>query len=390
MKQQNQRNLNLVCLESIITAGLLSVPIMTPFYQSIGLNQEQIALAQAAFTVVVLLLNLPTGWLADKISRKWANIIGDFGCALTLLAYSQVQGFTGVVVCEIAFGVFLSFSQGVDSALIRHFCHKLSPRNDHLFKRRSAQVVAWQAVAELTLMLLAGPIGAISYRLAIALSSVTLFIGGFISLPVADDSTKLQSQHQNPLKDMLRIAKSSLTQPELRLRIFAYATGREMTHGIIWCFTPMLLAVGVPIEIVSLGWALNYAAAWLGSRLATRYVNRLREWQLFAIPLGLMTLSMGAIAINLNIVTVGFYLLMGVVQGWTGASLLPLVQNHVKPAEQTTVISFAKVIAQLVYIPAVWAIGWAADWQLNYSALTSLAIFLPMGIVILIRLKQAT
>ena len=385
---RSEKYLSLICLESIITAGLLAVPIMTPFYNSIGLNQEQIALTQAIFTAVVIVLNLPTGWLADKISRKWANVIGDFGCGVTLLFYSQTQGFVEVVICEVAFGIFISLSQGVDSALMRHFCHKISADGDRLFKKRNAEVVAMQALMSLILMLLAGPIGAISYRLAIALSSVTVFIGAILSLFIVDDSKKLQSQYKNPLKDIARIAKTSLKNPALRLRIFALGIGREMTHGIIWCFTPMLLAVGVPIEMVSFGWALSYAAAWLGSGLAARFVNRLAEWQIFAIPLGLTTLGLTLIGIDLNAVTIWFYLLLGITQGWTGATLMPQVQKHVDPSEQTSVVSFAKVIAQLIYIPAVWVIGLAADWQLNYSALMTLAIFLPAGIIILTKLKR--
>ena len=385
---RSEKYLSLVCLESIITSGFLAVPIMTPFYNSIGLNQEQIALTQAIFTAVMIILNLPAGWLADKISRKWANVIGDLGCGITLLFYSQTQGFVGVVACEIAFGVFISLSQGVDSALIRHFCHKISTNGDQLFKKQNAKVFAMQALNSLILVLLAGPIGAISYRLAIALSSVPTLIGTILSLLIVDDSEKLQSQFKNPFKDIARIAKTSLKNPALRLRIFARSIGREMTHGIIWCFTPMLLFVGVPIEMVSLGWALSYAATWLGAQLAARFVNRLAEWQLFAVPLGLTTLGLTLIGIDLNAVTIWFYLLLGITQGWTGATLMPQIQKHVDPSEQTSVVSFAKVIAQLIYIPAVWAIGLAADWQLNYSALMTLAIFLPAGIIILTKLKR--
>ncbi len=385
---RSEKYLSLVCLESIITSGFLAVPIMTPFYNSIGLNQEQIALTQAIFTAVVIVLNLPAGWLADRISRKWANIIGDLGCGITLLFYSQTQGFVGVVACEVAFGIFISLSQGVDSALIRHFCHKISTNGDRLFKKQNAKVFAMQALNSLILVLLAGPIGAISYRLAIALSSVPVLIGAFLSLLIVDDSKKLQSQFKNPFKDIARIAKTSLKNPALRLRIFARSIGREMTHGIIWCFTPMLLFVGVPIEMVSLGWALSYAATWLGAQLAARFVNRLAEWQLFAVPLGLTTLGLTLIGIDLNAVTIWFYLLLGITQGWTGATLMPQVQKHVDPSEQTSVVSFAKVVAQLIYIPAVWAIGLVADWQLNYSALMTLAIFLPAGIIILIKLKR--
>ena len=73
-----KRNLHLVMAESAITAGLMSMSVMTPFFNSIGLNNEQISLSQIIFTVVVIVLNIPTGYLADRVNRKWANIIGDF------------------------------------------------------------------------------------------------------------------------------------------------------------------------------------------------------------------------------------------------------------------------------------------------------------------------
>ena len=82
-KNLPKRNLKLLMLESILTAGLLSMSIMTPFFNSIGLNQRQIALSQAIFTIVVSILNLPAGWIADRFSRKWANVIGDFGVAIS-------------------------------------------------------------------------------------------------------------------------------------------------------------------------------------------------------------------------------------------------------------------------------------------------------------------
>ena len=106
MRKNNPiRNMRLVILESAVTAGILAVPIMTPFYLSIGLNQEQIAMSQMAFTVVAMLLNLPLGWVADRFSRKWANVIGDSLVALALLLYSTAQGFWFCVLCEIICGV---------------------------------------------------------------------------------------------------------------------------------------------------------------------------------------------------------------------------------------------------------------------------------------------
>ncbi|MCL2085718.1 hypothetical protein FWH09_02165, partial [Candidatus Saccharibacteria bacterium] len=135
------KNLRLVAIESIITAGIMSMPIMTPFFISIGMSQEEIAFSQMIFTVVVIVLGIPAGWLADRFSRKWANIIGNFGCAISLLLFSQVQSFGGAVLCESIFGLSIAFSQGVDASLLKHFSGKID-KGGKLFKTMSAKVAA--------------------------------------------------------------------------------------------------------------------------------------------------------------------------------------------------------------------------------------------------------
>lgn len=387
LQHKNRKDLWLTAFESVVTAAMLAIPIMTPFFIDIGLNQEQIALSQIIFTVVLMVLDIPLGWIADRFSRKWANVIGDLGCAVTLLLYATVQDFAGVVACEMLFGVFLAFSTGVDASLLKHFSGKIDGTGK-LFKTMTARVAAWQFVCMLVVVSLGGPIGAIDFRLAIALSAVTYLAGGLAMLFLRDDSERLVPKHKNPLRDMARVVKEAAWNPRLRLRIFAYAVTREVTHGIIWVFTPLLLAAGVPLYIVSLGWAMDAAAGFVGSKIAQRYVHRLKEWQIVAIPMVAVVVSLGAMSISFNIVTVWLYLVMGLVQGWTSATMLPMVQQRVSAAEQTSVISVAKVVARFLYIPAVWLIGVAADMQTEYSLLATLVIFVPLSVPIVLKLKK--
>ena len=383
-------SLNLAIFESAITSGLLAMSIMTPFFNSIGLNQEEIAITQGVFTVVVSILNIPAGWVADRFGRKWANVIGDFGCFITLLCYSQVTNMWGAIACECSFGLCLALSQGVDNSLIRHFSRQIVGNDEDVepfFKNKSAQLALWQYICTFVLVFLGGPIGAIDFRLAIACSGISHLAGGIAGTFIHDDSERLQSNN-NPLKDMGRIVKTAMKNPPLRCRIFAYAVGREMTHGIIWVVTPLFLSVGVPLSIVSAAWAINSCACILGSWLATKFVNKLSERWIFAIPLILMTLSMGTLGIYLNIFTIWIYFLMGIVQGWTASTLLPLAQRYIKPSEQTSVISLAKVAGQVLYIPVVWVIGHVADINLQFAPAITVAIFLPLGLLVLKWLKK--
>ena len=234
-------------------------------------------------------------------------------------------------------------------------------------------------------MCLGGPIGAISLRLAIGLSGAPYVVAGVASLLVKDDSKKLAAKG-NPLGDMLRIMLDSLKKRPLRTRMITYAVGREMTHSIIWVFTPLLTLVGVPMVVVSLGWALNALACLVGAELAKRFSIKMKDWQVFAVPMLLAMLSMGVLSWNLNILTIWVYLLMGVVQGWTGASLLPLVQRYVVPEEQTTVISLPHVFSRLVFIPATFLIRWVGDIDLILTPLVNLMFFAVLGTIVLILL----
>ncbi len=380
-----KKNLNLVIAESGITAGLLAIPIMTPFFNSIGLDQTKISETQIIFTIVTMLLNLPLGYIADRFSRKWSNIIGDLGHVLVLIAYSQVGGFWGAALCECFFGFFSALTNGVDQSLLKHFAGKVSKETgepeQRLLRSKTAKLEVIKQICSLMLMLLGGPIGAIDLRLAIALSSINHLIGGVISFFIDDDSEKYQSTHKNPIKDITHIAKSAAKSPMLRRRIIAYAITREMTHSIIWVATPLFLRAGIPMSIVSFVWVGNSLMAIIGARLAGKYGKNLSDKTIAIIPLVLMTISMTVMAINLNIITVWFYGLMGIVQGWTAATMIPMVQHHAKPSEQTSIISIAGTLAQLIYIPVVWIIGFVADIELTYSLIATVVIFLPLGLL---------
>ena len=245
-------------------------------------------------------------------------------------------------------------------------------------------------ICNLTLLALGGPIGAISFRLAIALSAVSHFIGGVISIFITDDSEKMQPTHKNPVKDLVRVARDVVKNPMLRRRVAAYAVAREMTHGIIWVATPLFIAAGIPLSVVSFAWVGNALMAMIGAYFAGKYGKELSDANVMFFAVFLMVASMLPMGIYLDLSTVCLYGLMGVIQGWTSATMLPIIQRYTKPSEQTSVISLAKVLAELLYIPTVWIIGFAADIKLNYALFAVVIIFLPLGLISIRSLSKTT
>ena len=400
MQKRNRRNMFLVKAETVVTVALLAQPIMTPFYRSLGLSQSEIALTQMVFTLVVMILNIPLGYVADRFGRKEANVIGDLLCAFALLGYACTHSFWQIVACETLFGIGVAFSQGVDSTLLRHFCQKEDAANaKELFEKQSSRVTVVCEVYSFILILLGGPIGAISFRLAIGLSSIPLFIGAALSMMVEDDSPKLQvvrrevdsEQKEKPeaFRQMRDILEQELANPQLRLRIMAHVVVRECTHGIIWVFTPLMMLVGVPLSVVSVGWALNDVMSILGASVAHKYATRMRDWQIYAAPIVAVMIASVAMFTSLNILTVWLYGLFGMTRGWVSATSMPRLKNYIEnEAAQTTVESFARVCSQFLYVVTVYVINWAADIELKYALFATVVIFLPLALPVIIALKR--
>ena len=349
------------------------MPIMNSFFASIGLNQTQIGISQAVFTIAVLALNIPTGWLADKISRRMSNAIGDTIVALGFLGYAFAQTFTHVIVAEITIGVGLALTSGVDIALLSAYCEKLG----RPFREDQAWISRWRPCVEMAAMIIGGIIGAHHPRWAIALTAVPFAIGVVLSCFMKEEGGRMESHIT--LKEVIR--ESLHTGSELRWHIFAYAVAREITHPLIWVLTPLLLLAGVPAYLVGCGWAVNLLLASIGSSIAGRVSHLLCWWQRFVIGAGVALVATVALAAHVSLWTIWLYGLLGLVRGWVAVTGPDAIVLHSDSNRRATVMSIAASVSQLLYIPTVIVINVAGSVDIRWALLTSAVCFLPLVIL---------
>lgn len=381
-----ERSLRFLQIEVILTGTVMAMPVMVPFYHSIGMDQGQIGLSQAIFTAVLLLINIPTGWIADRFSRKFCNAFGDLGCAFALIFYSQANNFTDAVIAEVMLGVALAFSQGADSALLRAYSQSCDA-SGKMFRRQNALLATWQPIAQAVALIAGGAIGANDPRLAIAVSAVPYVIGSVLSFFLREAGERLVSEHRNPVHDMIRVARGSVGH-DLRLRwlIIAFGVGREITHVMIWALTPILLVAGIPPVVVGVGWVLNSIMVAIGARLAHRFAEPLCDWQRFAVPMAAVLIGLTLMSVHLSVGTVWLYALLGLAQGWTAATLLPLVQAEAPECYQASIVSIAKSVSQLIYVPFVWLVGLAGNFDIRFTMMATILLFAPMIVITMRRL----
>lgn len=390
MKEHNnyKKNLNLTIIETILTSiGVgFSVPIINLFWNSIGMNQTDIGFTQMIFTIVLVCLDIPMGYLADRFNRKVLNIIGDVGVSLTFIYYAFARNMYMAILAECLLGVFMAMTNGVDQAFIKYNADQIDP-SGNLFKKINTKVYTFRYASSFIVMLMGGFISKYSLRLTIAISFFPYIIGGLIAFFIKDYANKSEKKHQNVLKDMIISTKEIMNNKETKTYMLAYVVGKELTHPHIWIFTPLLIMVGVPIEIVSIGWILSEIFKIIGAKIAEKICNIKTSFK-FAMSVVITFLWMMVLIINTNIFTVWIFVLNGLICGVSLANLITPLQETVKEEYQASVISIASTGARLFYIPLVYIINYLGNIKPQLALVGMIAIFTPISLYIYNELKK--
>lgn len=390
MKEKNiyKKNLKLTVIETILTSiGTgFSVPIINLFWNSIGMNQTDIGFTQMMFTIVIVCLDIPMGYIADRFNRKILNIIGDIGVSLTFLYYALAGNMYMAILAECMLGVFMAMTNGVDQSFIKYNADMIDS-SGKLFKKVNTKIQTLRYVSTFIVMLIGGFISKYSLRLTVAMSFFPYVVGGIVALFINDYAKKTEKKHKNILKDMYINAKEILKNRNTKTYLLAYVVGREITHPHIWIFTPLMIMVGVPIEIVSFGWILSEIFKIIGAKLGEKMTN-MKTYTKFAMSVGITFLWMSVLIINTNIFTIWIFVLNGLVQGIISANLVTPLQESVKEEHQASVISIASTGARLFYIPLVYIINYLGNIKPQLALVGMIAIFTPISLYIYKKLVE--
>lgn len=189
------------------------------------------------------------------------------------------------------------------------------------------------------------------------------------------------------VKDSVHIDK------RLKWLIIAFAVAREITHPMIWALTPLLLLAGVPVTLIGLGWAMNAAMVTAGAIIAGYVLKDGRtvsehftEWQRFALPTGLVIVSLVVMSVHLSSWTIWLYACLGLAQGWTASVMLPMISAHARADVQATVSSVALSTSQLLYIPLVVVINAVGVSDVRLTMVATVVLFVPLVILTSVKL----
>ena len=97
---------------------ILIFPFYTVMFAETGLTPIQIGLALAAWSLTAIVLEIPTGALADRVSRRWLLLIAQLFRGSGFLLWFLFPGFWGFLAGLVLWGVKTALVSGTFEALL--------------------------------------------------------------------------------------------------------------------------------------------------------------------------------------------------------------------------------------------------------------------------------
>ncbi len=261
----------------------LAGPVWVLFLLSRGVSYTGVGLLDVAFSLTVVLSEVPTGYVGDRIGRRRALLLGTAGSAAGSLLFAAGSSLPTFAVAYVTLALAETFVSGSDGAWL--YDRLQAQTDESSYARIRGRGRALGLVASGAGALAGGLLGTVDLALPWVASGLTtaLAVPVVATFPAAPATDADDGDGDDDERDALAVARELVTGP---LRWFVVYTGvfgaalavvnffvQPVTRDVV---VDLSAAVGVsPDPVVVLG--VVYAAFTLVSAAVTAGAGRVRE-----------------------------------------------------------------------------------------------------------------
>ena len=236
-----KRNIYLLWGIALLQGMVFYAPVATLYRQAAGLGIFHITLIESISLGLMLCLEIPWGWLADRIGYRKTMLICCFLYFVSKIVFWKATGFFGFFLERILLSVVCAGLSGVDSGMLYLSCQE---ENSH----RVFSV--YENLGQLGILAAAG-IHALwigeNYRLAAFLTMVSYGAAAVLSFGLEEVSHTPGADRPSAPGSVLTVLKMQLGSPKVLLFLIAVGLLNE-SHQTITVFLCQLQYTGAGMD----------------------------------------------------------------------------------------------------------------------------------------------
>lgn len=345
---------------------------------------QMVVYTEIIYAAVIIILELPTGILADKWSRKnmlvLGAILGCFELLIIVLAHSFWQFAAAIFIAGIA----NAFESGSEYALI--YDSLKSEAREQEFEKILGRLLAFDfsaaIIAALSGSFMASRLGfGFNYRLSIASAFIAFIVTLFLSEPKIHTATGAKIKFSRYIKESFLFFRKS---PQVLLVIISGTLIAACVVYVDEFWQIYLDNLLIPVVFFGAFASMTALARIPGSLLSFKLKSRFGYKKIFIFLFGAVTLSLSVMAFIKGAAGIAAIIVICAVEGL----IEPLVSGylHVRISSQmrATMDSFQSLIQRIATMAIGLGFGWVAAKISLFAAYGLIAALCTVYLVVFI------
>jgi MFS family permease len=342
------------------------------------MSLAEIYIMEATVMSICVLIDIPSGSLADIIGRKKTIIIGRTFLLASYICFAFMQNPVMAWVGNILWAFGYSMQSGADSALLYESLKEVN--REHQYKKIEGEVIGFRLLLVAACALLAGYLASIDLRLPLIIGipfmTISLIIAFLFTEPIRVKKYSINTQ--------IEVLQHGITFFKNRREVMWIVGFAALlsTTSKIWFFTynPYFEKVNLPVQYFGVLFFLLNIVAWVSSKYAYKLEEKMGEKN--CVLLMIVCLSTPIILMSLfpTQLSTMFVLVQNIVRGFMMPFVSGYMNHHLDSKSRATVLSIRSTASNLTAIVGLFLFGLSLEYFSLLGSLFMLGmIFLVLG-----------
>lgn len=396
MSLSYQKALPLLKIIIFLESFFVIIPIILLLYKSKGLSTGDFFLLQGIFGWIMVLLEIPTGYLGDILSRKKVLIISLFMWLIGSVYLIFAKGFMQILIVESLWAVAVSLKSGTIQAYLYDVLLEIHKEKENI--KHQAEMDSLEAIAIGVSGILGGFMFAYDTMLPVYVECIifALSLPLCFFLPEVFDSKRKISTGTSKMKDILNVTHYALKgHEEIKHLIWYQAFLLSGTLVLFWLIQGLMETYKFNSELFGIILFLIFISKSIFSKFVYKLtcLIGIKKIAVSLLPILLFSFISGFLLFFDSIYISWLVLIILIipqiiVYGLASPVFTGLINGLVKSDERATILSISSMICRfLASIILIIMKPLTDNLGLNWAMLFA-GMFFLMGIIPLVKLYR--
>ncbi|MDY0190533.1 MAG: MFS transporter [Desulfuromonas sp.] len=345
---------------SFLKMTLFPMAIITLFWKDqIGLSLTEILLLQGIFSIAMVVMEYPSGYLSDRIGYRaalsFASVLGIIGWGL----YTVAASFAMVLIAEVILGFSISFISGSDSALLYETLK--SNKEEIHYTLHEGRKSSIGQLGEACGAIFAGLLYHAAPLLPFFIQVAVWVLALLLTRSMIEPQHKLKTSGSHLIEAWKSTRFALKENKRLRYTILLTIVLGLTSYYPIWLIQPYMQSCGVPLTWFGPIWAVANLSVALFALISHRSHLQLGDRGMIILFILVSVAAYLGLGLTSGLWGFLFYYLLTCMRGLRGPVLLNHAQQEIPSANRAGILSLQSLCFRISFVCTGPLIGMLAD-----------------------------